>query len=207
MTSARPVVALGGAPHGALGALWQAAVSALTLVAVCCTSGRAAADPQWHVGLSPGGCLVHRSGSDQDFAWCGSVSSHLLFLRQRDSDFGLGPYARVLGILGDSASASAGLSALLPLSPTYPFIISLGAVAASHDNAANAGAAAWLFWGPTSYNFHSSYSMASGLLIGAQKTWGTEPTTVLAFAAQLDLVLVAMPFIFLFEVLRGPPER
>ena len=199
MTSARRVVALGGARTGAAGAL--------ALLAVCCTSSSAAADPQWHLALSPGGCLVRGPGSDYDFSWCGSASGHVLFLRQRDSDFGLGPYARVLGILGDSGSASGGLSTLVPLSPTYPFIVSVGAVASTRGEGTHAGADLWLFWGPTSYNFHSSYSMASGLLFGLQKTWGSEPTTTFAFTAQLDLVLAAIPFIALFELVRGPPER
>ena len=199
MTSARRVVALRGAP--------RKVVAVLLLVALGCTTSRAAADPQWHLALSPGGCLVRGRGSEQDFSWCGSLSTHVLFLRQRDSDFGLGPYARMLGILGDSASGSAGLSALVPLNPTYPFIVSAGAAASSRGEGTSAGADLWVFWGPTSYNFHSSYSMVSGLLVGAQKTWGPEPTTTLAFAAQLDLVLAAIPFIALFELLRGPPER
>ena len=64
-----------------------------------------------------------------------------------------------------------------------------------------------MFWGPTSFNFHSSYSMASGLLFGAQQTWGSEPSTTLVFAGQLDLALAALPFVFLFELIRGAPER
>src|SRR5688500_15995487 len=131
MTSARRIVALGGAPTGA--------VSALVLVAICATTSRAAADPQWHLALSPGGCLVREPGSDQDFSWCGSASGHVLFLRQRDSDFGLGPYVRGLGILGDSASVSGGLSTLVPLSPTYPFIVSVGALASTRDETTNPG--------------------------------------------------------------------
>jgi hypothetical protein len=199
MTSARRIALLGGAATRAL--------SLFVFVAICCTSSRAAADPQWHVALSPGGCLVRGRGSDQEFSWCGSASSHLLFLRQRDSDFGLGPYIRGLGILGDSASLSGGLSTLVPLSPTYPFIVSLGVTASTRDDTTNPGADLWVFWGPTSFNFHSSYSMASGLLFGAQQTWGPHPTTTLVIAGQLDLGLAALPFVALFEVIRGPPER
>lgn len=113
----------------------------------------------------------------------------------------------MLGILGDSASASAGLSGLVPLSPTFPFILSAGAVANTRGGELSPGADLWLFWGPTSYNFHSSYSMASGILLGAQHTWGSAPATAIALGAQLDLALAAIPFLALFELLSGPGDR
>lgn len=194
-------------------ARWLIAVtSARTRVAcalvfgICSSGTRAAASPQWHLALSPGGCYVD-GPADAGWFWCGSASGHALFLRSRDRDFGVGPYARVLGVLGDSGSASAGVSALVPASPTFPFILSAGAVANTRGGDLSPGADLWLFWGPTSYNFHSSYSMASGVLIGAQKTWGPAPGTTIALAGQLDLALAAIPFIALFELLRGPPER
>lgn len=164
------------------------------------------ASPQWHLALSPGGCYVDAPDASGWF-WCGGASGHALFLRTRDRDLGVGPYARVLAVLGDSGSASAGVSALVPLSPTFPFILSAGGVVNTRGGDLSPGADLWLFWGPTSYNFHSSYSMASGVLLGAQKTWGTAPGTTIALAGQLDLALAAIPFIALFELLRGPPER
>jgi len=176
-------------------------------LALCVSAENAAAGPQWNLALSPGACYLNRPRAENGWAWCGSVSGHVLFLRNRDRDVGVGPYARVLGVLGDSASASAGVSALVPLSPTFPFIVSAGAVANTRGGELSPGADLWLFWGPSSYNFHSSYSMASGVLVGAQKTWGAEPGTLLALGAQLDLAFAAIPFIALFELLRGPPER
>lgn len=181
-------------------------VAGALVLSTCCSVTGAAADPQWHLAISPGGCYV-RAPDDQGWAWCGSASGHVLFLRSRDRDLGVGPYARVLGVLGESSSVSAGLSALLPASPTFPFILSAGGVASTRGDGISPGAALWLFWGPTSYNFHSSYSMASGVLIGAQRTWGSAPATTIALGAQLDLALAAIPFIALFELLRGPPER
>lgn len=191
-----------------LGALTRArtGVAGVLALSIYSIAPSAAADPQWHLAMSPGGCYVDKP-ADEGWAWCGSASGHVLFLRSRDRDLGLGPYARVLGVLGDSASASAGLSALLPVSPTFPFILSAGAVANTRGGEVSPGADLWLFWGPSSYNFHSSYSMASGLLLGAQRTWGAAPGTIIALGAQLDLALAVIPFIALFEVLRGPPER
>jgi len=166
----------------------------------------ASAAPQWHLALSPGGCYVDGQ-DDAGWAWCGSLSGHALFLRSRDRDFGVGPYARVLTVLGSGVSGSVGLSALVPASPTFPFILSAGLAGDTSGGEFSPGADFSLFWGPSSYNFHSSYSMASGLLVGLQRTWGSAQATTLSLGAQLDLALVAIPFIALFEVLRGPPER
>lgn len=172
----------------------------------CSHVGVASAGPQWHLGLAPGGCYVDGQ-DDAGWAWCGSLSGHALFLRNRDRDFGVGPYARVLTVLGRGVSGSAGVSALVPVSPTFPFILSAGVAGDASGGGLSPGADFSLFWGPSSYNFHSSYSMASGLLVGVQRVWGTEPATTLSLGAQLDLALVAIPFIALFEVLQGPPER
>jgi len=173
---------------------------------VCTSVSAAAAHPQWNLGLSPGGCYVSGE-SDAGWAWCGSLSGQVLFLRNRDRDFGVGPYARVLTVLGTGTSASAGVSALVPVSPTFPFILSAGLVGDTSAGELSPGVDFSLFWGPSSYNFHSSYSMASGLLVGLQRTWGEASNTTLLLGGQLDLALAAIPFIALYEVLRGPPER
>ena len=185
----------------------RAGVACAVACAVCSSAGTAAASPQWNLALSPGGCYVRGSGAEDGWALCGSASGYVLFLRERDRDFGVGPYARGLMVLGDSMSAGAGVSALLPISPTFPFVLSAGAVANTRDGEISPGADLWLFWGPSSYNFHSSYSMASGLLVGAQKTWGAAPATTLMLGAQIDFAFAAIPFIALYEVMRGAPER
>jgi len=184
----------------------RALVAGAVGLAVYATPAIASAGPQWHLGLSPGGCYVRESDA-AGWAWCGSLSGHALFLRTRDRDFGLGPYVRFQAVLDNSVSASAGASALVPLSPTFPFILSAGVMGDRRGGALHPGVDVSLFWGPSSYNFHSSYSMANGLLVGLQRTWGTTPATTLALGAQLDLALAVIPFIALYEVLRGPPER
>lgn len=161
----------------------------------------AAADPQWHLAAASGACW--RQASARTTHWCNGLRGHLLFGRERDRDLGLGPYARLTNLWGGGNALGTGASALLPLSATYPFVLSLGAVVESHREARNAGFEAWLFWGPSSYNFHSSYSMASGLLAGLWRTWGERNATTLALAAQLDLVWLSIPFIALFEVTSG----
>ena len=184
----------------------RALVAGVVGLGVYASPATASAGPQWHLALSPGGCYVSESDA-AGWAWCGSLSGHALFARTRDRDFGLGPYARFQAVLDHSVSASAGVSVLAPLSPTFPFILSAGLVGDTRGGGLSPGVDFSLFWGPSSYNFHSSYSMASGLLVGLQQTWGTASATTLSLGAQLDLALVAIPFIALYEVLRGPPER
>jgi hypothetical protein len=60
-----------------------------------------------------------------------------------------------------------------------------------------------LFWGSRSYNFHSRYVISGGLM--AQMRYGLGPSheTSVVLAAQVDLLLLAMPALFLVNVARG----
>lgn len=165
------------------------------------------ADPQWHAALSGGACWFRSADGPLHALGCASASGHLLLGRQRDSDLGLGPYTRVTGVWDTALTAGAGASALLPLNPTYPVIVSVGGALQWRGEGIGPGLEAWLFWGPSSYNFHSSYSMASGLVAGFQRTWGDAPSTTFALAAQVDLEWLVVPIIALYETLSGPPHR
>ena len=162
--------------------------------------------PQWHVGLASGLGILRRPDASA-LLWENTLSSHVLFGRTRDSDIGVGPYARVGYLWREAVACSAGASVLLPLNATFPAILSLGGVAAWRGAKAEPGLEAWLFVGPSSYNFHSSYSMASGLLLGAQRTWGTTNSTTFVVALQVDMAWLALPVIALIEVVRGPSRR
>jgi len=58
-----------------------------------------------------------------------------------------------------------------------------------------------------SYNFHASYSMASGIALGLLRTAGREPATAFVVALQVDLIWLAMPVIALYELARGPKRH
>jgi len=139
--------------------------------------------------------------------WFNALSGHVLWGRERDSDLGLGPYLRASHVWGEAMRLAGGASALLPLSPTYPFILSAGGLVKLGDGDTLPGVEAWLFWGPSSYNYHSRYSMASGLLVGVQRSFGPRPATTFALALQVDMVWLALPVIALYEWFRGPPPR
>jgi hypothetical protein len=69
------------------------------------------------------------------------------------------------------------------------------------------GIAAAIFWGGRSYNFHSRYGMSTGLLAQVRFGLGGSKETAVVLAAQLDLALLALPLVYLFEAAKGPsPE-
>jgi hypothetical protein len=65
------------------------------------------------------------------------------------------------------------------------------------------GVAGELFWGSRSYNFHSNYVLSGGLLTQLRYGLGASHETSVVVAAQVDLLLLAMPVIFLVTAARG----
>jgi hypothetical protein len=179
-------------------------VSAMTVVAVVAWSALCEARPQGHGALAMGVCARDREDHALEFPrFCGSLHAELLLGRERDSDLGLGPYVGLSTASFDHYGAAGGMSLLLPLSPTYPFIVSLAGGALSNTPSWSPTVEVWLFWGPASYNFHSRYAMTSGLLLGFQQSLGDERVSITSLSGQLDLGLVALPFIAAHQWLFG----
>jgi hypothetical protein len=61
--------------------------------------------------------------------------------------------------------------------------------------------------GSRSYNFHASYAMAIGVVGGIQAGLGDSRETAIVVAAQIDGLLLAMPFIAAYGWLRGSPSE
>lgn len=162
------------------------------------------AKPEGHGALVAGiGSLGREDGPLVFPAFSGALRGELWFLRERDADFGFGPFAGLSTAAFEHYGAAAGLSFVLPLNSTYPFILSVAAGALSQHPGWSPSVEGWLFWGPSSHNFHSSYAMASGLLLGYQQGLGERRVTIISLAAQLDLGLVALPFIALEQWVAG----
>lgn len=162
---------------------------------------------QWNVGLPLGVCGV---GNENAFwnetRFCGAVRADALFLRNRESSLGLGPYAQVGTAAFDDARLSAGGSLLLPVIEDFPIVLSLGGLAQLGDGDAAPGAEAWLFWGAQSFNFHGSYALRNGLLFGVQTTFEDERRSALWLTAQVDAVWPLLPFVMLAGWIRGNAE-
>ena len=91
----------------------------------------------------------------------------VLFLRGGPHDFGVGPYAEVVTHAFDELQLGGGLSALFPVHEALPIVASVGLYGRAGDEGYGfePGLATALFWGSRSYNYHSSYGMAGGLLV------------------------------------------
>jgi hypothetical protein len=129
-------------------------------------------------------------------AWCNGLRADVLFGRARNSDFALGPYAQVSSAGFWDARYGAGLSLLLPITGDFPLIVSAGAGGHELEAPALEG---WLFFGPRSYNFHSLYSLSAGLLLGFQRDLGAGEESQIVVAAQLDGLVLALPFLLAYE--------
>jgi hypothetical protein len=135
----------------------------------------------------------------QDTHWCNGVVADLLFLRERNTDFGLGPYAEVSTAGFWDARYGGGVSALAPVTPDFPLVLSLGAY--GHETRAVAlGANA--FFGLRSHNFHGNYNFAVGLVVSAYRDLGAEHATLVTIGLELDVLLLAAPFVFVANGLR-----
>lgn len=175
--------------------LSSAALSSAALgAALALVSGAVRAEPQWNTGVVPALCTI---GSHGDLwgqlAFCGELRSDLLFGRSRTSDFGLGPYVSLGTAAFDDLRAAGGMSALIPVVEDFPIVASAGALVTSTGQV---GFDTSLFYGVRSYNFHSSYNIGLGVLIGAEHTFGSGGDTIWSLGVQIDGLVVALPFIF-----------
>jgi hypothetical protein len=168
--------------------------------------GLARAEPQASVGLTIGA-----AGEGYDHHLWQRTAFHLglrgdvIFGRTSTSDFGIGPYAELFTHAFDEVQVGAGVSGLLPVIDAFPIVLSAGAYARKGSDAygVEPGVAGSLFWGSRSYNFHSRYVLSGGLLAEMRYGLGPARETSIVLAAQIDVVLLAMPVLFLITAVRG----
>ena len=192
----------GGSRFGCRSRL-RCAVGALSLLLAC---GDARAEPQGTAGLTIGvaGAGLDRSYWDETDFHLG-LRGDVLFGRERASDFGAGPYVEVLTHAFDDVQFGGGLSVLLPVIEYLPVVVSAGTYGrfSGEPYGTEPGIAAEVFWGSRSYNFHSAYGLSFGLLGEFRYGLGDSRETSIVIAAQLDLVGLSLPFLFLINAARG----
>jgi hypothetical protein len=158
------------------------------------------------VGLTAGAA---GEGYDRHFwkrtAFHLGLHGDVIFARKANRDFGVGPYAEVFTHAFDEIQFGGGVSGLLPVLDGFPIILSAGAYGrkGSDKYTVEPGFAAELFWGARSHNFHSTYVLSGGLLTQFRYGLGPSRETSIVIAAQVDLAVFAMPFIFLISAARG----
>ena len=168
-------------------------------------SGQSRAEPQANVGVTAG-----IAGTGQQGSWWSDTRFHLgahgdvLFGRKRNLDFGIGPYAELLTTFND-LQGGGGVSGLLPVHPYLPIVLSGGGYGRySGEWGWEPGVAAQLFWGSRSYNYTSSYVMAGGLRLEARAGLGSSEERSIIIAAHIDGEVLTLPFLFVYELIRGP---
>lgn len=126
----------------------------------------------------------------------------VLFGRDGNDDFGAGPYLELMSHAFDDLQLGGGASLLLPVLDTFPIVVSGGGYARVED-AVEPGLATAFFWGSRSYNYHSGYVMSGGLLAQFRYGLGESEETAIVIGAQLDALVLSLPFVFLFQSIRG----
>lgn len=180
----------------------------LTLFAsILLTAVSAHAEPQANIGLRPG---VVGVGDDQ---WWDRTRFHLglhgdvVYGRKRNTDFGAGPYAELL-TQASSLQGGAGLTIHVPTHSYVPLLVSAGAYERWHPDAGwSPGLAAQLFVGSRSYNYHSTYVMAGGLVAQVRYGVGAVEERSIVIAAHLDGQVLSLPFLLVYEALSGRSAR
>jgi hypothetical protein len=172
---------------------------------LCCFAPILCADPEWNVAAQSSLCGLGEDGKVwRKTAFCGAVRGDLLFGRDRNADFALGPYATLGTAKFSDARFGAGLSLLVPtLSGDFPILLSAGGLS---RNGSDARLSSELFFGLRSHNFHGAYAMASGLVIGGDASVTHDRATTLYVGLQVDGLWLALPFILGYEWLHPAPD-
>jgi hypothetical protein len=179
-------------------------VAAPALVMLSNSPARAEAQGTAGMTIGAAGAGVNRKIWDKTVFHVG-LRADVLFGRNRSTDFGLGPYVELFTHALDEVQFGGGVSGLLPIVDPFPLVLSVGAYGRKGDDAygVEPGVAAELFWGTRSFNFHSNYVMAAGIM--AQMRYGLGPSkeTSIVIGAQLDFAALGLPLVFLINAVRG----
>jgi hypothetical protein len=177
---------------------------ALALAALSTYARAASAKPQANGALTLGVAGRGAQSPLDQAAFIGGLRGDVMLGREGSRDFGLGPYAAIETVAFDDLRASVGATALLPIHETFPLVLSAGPLVRVHAGV-SAGLSTRLFFGSRSYNPYASYVMAGGLVLGLDQTFGDQHETVAVVAAQVDAMLLALPFIVTYDMLFGGP--
>ncbi len=179
-------------------------VAAIAFVSVSGATN-AHADPQWNASALAGVCGRGADGSHwDDTCFYTGIHGDVLLGRNRNSDFGVGPYLQFTTAAFDDIRLGGGGSLLLPVSAYFPIVLSAGGLA-RHDEKWTPGVQGSVFFGSRSYNFHSSYSLAGGIVLGYEQELRDQKSNAIVIVAQIDALFVALPFIAGYQWIRGGP--
>ena len=179
-------------PRGAV-----ARLAAATLMTAIASPARAT--PQWNAGLESGVCGTGSSLGFDKAGWCNAAHADVLLLRERGSDFGLGPSLRLGTARFSDLRLDAGLSVLIPLFESFPLVLEAGPHLRSLSEPGVFGGA---FFGLRSFNYYGHYEMAAGLSVVAERSFTAGTPSALWVTVRIDGSWLALPFIFILNGLK-----
>ena len=176
-----------------------------TLLALLFLVAPLRAEPEWNAAARTSLCGLGAQGQVwRSTAFCGDLRADLLFGRDRNADFALGPYATIGTAKFSDVRFGAGLSLLLPtFSGDFPIVLSAGGLSRNGRDARLGGEA---FFGLRSHNFHGAYAMASGFVLGGDRALDNGHANTVYIGLQVDGLWIALPVILGYEWLRGTPD-
>lgn len=175
--------------------------TAVVVLAIVTGTGFARADPQWNLALSLGGGArgLERASPDGIFAL--GARGDVMFGAPHPRAWRVGPWAAVRSDDLDDLALAGGLALQLPVTVDWPLTLGAGGVATLTPEG-RGGALARMAFGPRSYNVHAAYVMAGSVFVEARHFFGTGTTDVIV-GLDLDLRLLTIPAVILYECLRG----
>ncbi len=181
------------------------AVSLMTLLGVSSWAASVHAEPEWNIAAQTSLCGLNEHGSLwRKTAFCGALRGDVLFGRDRNAAFAIGPYLTLGTANFSDLRFGGGLSLLLPaFSGDMPVVVSAGGLSRNGDDGR---LAAQVFFGFRSHNFHGAYAMASGIVMGGDAAIGPSHAGTTYVGLQIDGLWIALPFILGYEWLHGAPD-
>jgi hypothetical protein len=161
---------------------------------------RAAAEPQVNGGLALGAVARDLRTTGPSFAFESGLRGDVIFLRERGSDIGLGPYVDVMSAALATAEPGGGASLLVPIGDVATVLSAGGFYRFGRGD--GPGVAVRLFVGWRGFNFHSLYALAPGVFVEGRFGLGDTKQSDLVLATPIDLEYLALPVIYTYEWLR-----
>jgi hypothetical protein len=162
----------------------------------------AAAYPQWTLGLTLGGGARLAPPAEREVLIVAAVRAEATFGART-------PYAWRAGVFGAvgttdfvTMEVAAGGILHIPVSASFPLLLSAGAIADVAPSQGRLGVLGRLWWGSRSLNYHSSYGMAAGLWVEGRYRPDEGTADVLA-GVDLDLRVLTLPFVVLAGWIQG----
>lgn len=159
---------------------------------------------QWDAGITLG-AAVYGENRDlwQSARFAAGLRGELFLGRTQNRSFGFGPVAFAGLTTFGERNAGLGTQLLVPVHEYLPLVIGAGLYGVDRDDQkARSGGFASVGWGLRSFNYHSSYSMAGGLLFEARRDFASEPVTTWVGSIQIDTAALVLPVLWAINAFR-----